>query len=35
MRDFTLQVYARMGVSTSAAFEAGKQSRVISRKAVI
>lgn len=33
MRDFTLQVYSSMGVSASAAFEAGKQSRVISRKA--
>jgi CRP/FNR family transcriptional regulator, cyclic AMP receptor protein len=33
MRDFTLQVYSSMGVSPAAAFEAGKQSRVISRKA--
>lgn len=33
MRDFTLQVYTRMGISTPASFEANKQSRVISKRA--
>jgi CRP/FNR family cyclic AMP-dependent transcriptional regulator len=33
VHDFTLQVYSSMGVGTTLAYEAGKQSRVISRKA--
>lgn len=33
VHDFTLQVYSSMGVGTALAYEAGKQSRVISRKA--